>query len=36
MKIMIADDSILLQIRLTNALRNVDENMRISRAGTCS
>ena len=32
---MIVDDSILLQIRLTNALRKVDENMSISRAGSC-
>lgn len=36
MKIMIVDDSILLQIRLTGALRKVDENMSIKRAGSCS
>ena len=35
MKIMIVDDSYLLQTRLTNALRKVDENMSISRAANC-
>jgi DNA-binding response OmpR family regulator len=35
MKIMIVDDSNLLQIRLTNALKKVDENMSISRANSC-
>ena len=35
MKVMIVDDSILLQSRLTNALRKVDENMNISRANSC-
>jgi DNA-binding NarL/FixJ family response regulator len=35
MKVMIVDDSILLQTRLSNALRRVDENMSISGAGNC-
>ena len=35
MKIMIVDDSKLLQTRLINALRKVDEYMSISQASSC-
>ena len=35
MKIMIVDDSKLLQTRLINALRKVDENINISLASSC-
>ena len=35
MKVMIVDDSNLLQARLTNALIKSDENMSISRASNC-
>ena len=35
MKVMIVDDSKLLQTRLINALRKVNENMSISLASSC-
>ena len=35
MKVMIVDDSTLLQSRLTNALKEMDENLNISQAGSC-